>query len=71
MKNSDQTKSKEGKLAYRELKKVLRELVKGNHMCMVDVPNYKKVKAEIIGVNFRNILYQPICRTFRNDSNII
>ena len=37
MKNSQQVKTKEGKLIYRELKKILRELVKGNHKCMVDI----------------------------------
>lgn len=52
--------TKEDKILYRKLKTILRETSKGKHKCLVDLPNFRKVKAEIVGFDFRNIIHRPI-----------
>ena len=39
---------------------ILTELSKNTRECIVDLPNFRKVKAEIIQIDFKNIVWRPI-----------
>ena len=47
------------KIKQKRLNALVRETARGNLECWVDVPNFKKVKAEITDIRFGNIFWKP------------
>ena len=57
------------KLLQKKFNSIVRETARGNFECWVDLPEFRKVKAEITDIDFRNIIWKPIGVRFLEEFN--
>jgi hypothetical protein len=55
------------KVKQKRFNALVRETARGNFECWVDVPNFRKVRAEITEIRFGNIFWKPFHVHFLED----
>lgn len=57
------------KIIQKKFNSIIRETARGNFECWVDVPDFRKVKAEITDLHFDNVIWKPISVRFLEKIN--
>ena len=57
------------KVLQKKFNSIVRETARGNFECWVDVPNFRKVRAEITDIHFGNIFWKSFRVTFLEKIN--
>ena len=59
----------EHRATQKKFNAIIRHMARGNFECWVDIPDFRKVKAEITGLTFTNIIWKPISVHFLEKIN--